>query len=119
MDYQGLAILLGAVGVLIASVGSFVVQMVGLARQTANKQDTDRQLDGLHKQGNSNLAVARRLSEEVGVMKGKILGAAEERANPSEAPGPIIVQMPEQESPLPVTVVDPDGEPSKMESKKS
>jgi len=85
MDYQGLAILLGAVGVLIASVGSFVVQMVGLARQRDNKQDTDSKLEALHTQGNSNLAEARKLSEALGVEKGMQLGIVKERANPMEA----------------------------------
>jgi len=95
MNYEGIALVLGAVGVLLASVGSFVVQMVALARQRDNRQAIvqkleaqDVKLEDLHKQGNSNLEVARKLSEEVGVMKGKVIGATEERANPLEPKKP-------------------------------
>jgi len=91
IDYNGVALVLGAIGVLLASIGTFIVQMVALARQRDNKEvivqkleAQDVKLKDLHDQGNSNLAVARQLSEEVGVMKGKIIGAAEERAAPLE-----------------------------------
>lgn len=133
IDFSGIALVIGAMGVLLASVGTFIVQMVALTRQAAIKQDTDRKLDALHDQGNSNLATARALSEALGVEKGRQIGASdsaraagkqegieEERAKPMiPAPQPIVVTMPEQESPLPVTVVEPDGTPAKKDKPRS
>lgn len=121
IDAQGIALVLGAIGVLLASIGSFIVQMVALARQSDNKRDTDKKLEVLHTQGNSNLETARKLSEALGLEKGRQIGAADERAASvaASAPMPIVVQMPEQPSPLPVTVVDPDGKPSKLGPKKT
>ena len=63
--------------------------MVQLARSSqdrlqrkVDKLDTDKKLQDLHEQGNSNLQEARKLSEALGVEKGKALGVTQERANP-------------------------------------
>lgn len=131
IDYNGIALVLGAIGVLLASVGSFIVQMVALARQRENKKDTDLQLKELHTQGNSNLVTARALSEALGVEKGRQIGAAdsareegkragiaEERANPMiPAPPQVNVNVPALPLPLPVTVVEPDGTPAALPKK--
>lgn len=84
IDYNGIAVVIGAVGVLLASIGSFIVQMVALMRQRDNRQAIDQKLEALHVQGNSNLETARKLSEALGVEKGKQIGVNEERANPME-----------------------------------
>jgi len=79
---QDWAILITAIGVALPAVGAFIVQMIMLARQKSNKADTDQQLKQLHDQGNSNLAEAKKLSEALGVERGKTLGITQERANP-------------------------------------
>ena len=79
---QDWSLLIGAIGIALPIIGSFIVQMVTLARVASNKKDTDLQLKALHDLGNSNLVEAKIVSEKLGVEKGRQLGVTQERANP-------------------------------------
>lgn len=115
IDSQGIALILGAVGILITTVGTFIVSMVTLFRQgRADQRSTERdtKIAQVHDLVNSQSEKLNRAIEAGALARGKIEGALEERANPSQQPQralqqsedpiPVVVKQPE---PLPVTVV--------------
>lgn len=118
IDSQGIALILGAVGLLITTVGTFIVSMVTLARQgrIEVKQATlVTQQEVIHTLVNSQSEKLNKAIEAGALARGKIQGALEERANPSalagqaaSAPAPTqveIVSVDHQALPLPVEVV--------------
>jgi hypothetical protein len=80
IDYQGIAIVIGAVGVFITGIGTFIGQMVGLARMGKMAATTDLTHNLVNSQSEKlNKAIeARALSD--GIQQGRL----EERSNPMQ-----------------------------------
>lgn len=75
VNYEGIALILGAFGVLITTVGTFVVSMVTLARQGRLVV----QQEVIHGLVNSQSEKLNKAIEAGALARGKIQGALEER----------------------------------------
>ena len=77
IDYQGIA-------TLIASVTTSIVSLVALGRQRRNRDATDEKLEVLHKLTNGQSEKLNAVTQQLGIEQGKVIGANQERANPTE-----------------------------------
>ena len=77
VDYTGIA-------TLVASLTASAVTLISLMRQGRNKASTDEQLAVFHNLANGQSAKVADISEKLGIEKGKVIGADQERENPTE-----------------------------------
>ena len=80
-DYQGIAILLAANTNAVISIGVFI-------RQGVNRAVTDEKLERLHELTNGQSEKLNALSKQAGIEEGKVLGANQERAHPTNKEKP-------------------------------
>ena len=80
MTAEGVALILGAVGLLLTTLGTFIVSMVTLSRQgrvESKVQDLAHAVNGQSKELKDEI-------RKVALIEGKVAGVAQERANPME-----------------------------------
>ena len=119
IDYQGLATLITSLTAAVVAIVTLIRTGRVEARQgvMSTKQDTmEKKQEVIHTLVNSqseklNVAVAT-----IARAEGRASGIAEEREKPMVPATPVVVNVPELPSPLPVTVVEPDGTPSKLKN---
>jgi hypothetical protein len=78
LNYEGIALVVTAVSVAIPSIGTFIVQMITLARQAANKETLGTKIEALSENLEKSKII---LVEQFGIEKGRQEGVLQERAN--------------------------------------
>lgn len=75
-DFAGIALIITAIGTLLTAMAT----AASIVMQAINQRATDRKLQGLHEQGNSNAERMQALARQAGLKEGNLQGRAEQTA---------------------------------------